>query len=107
MRTNLTPAAILMLIVAATATENTDPDGDGSQYAYGENVGWLNAEPLGDGGPGVRVEDFELTGWFWGENVGWVSLAFVHRGESAQGQDRLDLRSTSCTTGGLSGPAAR
>jgi hypothetical protein len=55
--------------------ENIDPDDDGSQYAYAENVGWLNAEPSGDGGPGVHVADAELTGWMWGENVGWVSLS--------------------------------
>ena len=55
--------------------ENIDPDDDGSQYAYGENVGWLNLEPGGDGGPGVEVGDFELTGHMWGENIGWISLS--------------------------------
>ena len=78
MWTNRGLIASLLLTVAAVvpcAAENTDPDGDGSQYAYGENVGWLNAEPLGNGGPGVLVDDFELTGWIWGENVGWVSLS--------------------------------
>lgn len=59
----------------ALGAENIDPNGDGSQYAYGENIGWLNAEPLGDGGAGVRVDDFELTGFLWGENIGWVSLS--------------------------------
>jgi hypothetical protein len=60
---------------AAALAENTDPQSDGSQYAYGENVGWLNAEPLGDGGSGVHVGDFELSGWMWGENIGWISLS--------------------------------
>ncbi len=55
--------------------ENIDPDGDGSQYAYGENVGWMNAEPNGDGGDGVQVSDYALTGWMWGENTGWISLS--------------------------------
>jgi hypothetical protein len=55
--------------------ENIDPDGDGSQYAYGENVGWLNAEPLGDLGPGLEVGEFAVTGFMWGENVGWVSFS--------------------------------
>ena len=55
--------------------ENIDPDDDGSQYAYGENVGWLNAEPSGDGGPGVEVKDSKLTGYIWAENIGWVSLS--------------------------------
>ncbi|MCP3981471.1 MAG: discoidin domain-containing protein [bacterium] len=56
-------------------SDNVDPTDAGAQYAWGENVGWLNAEPQGDGGPGVHVDDFELTGWMWGENVGWISLS--------------------------------
>ena len=64
-----------LAISSPLIAENIDPVGDDSQYAYGENIGWLNAEPSGDGGPGVEVSDFELTGWFWGENIGWVSLS--------------------------------
>jgi hypothetical protein len=68
---------LLMVGVGCTVSlaENMDPQNDSSQYAYGENVGWLNAEPLGDGGSGVHVEDFELSGWMWGENIGWISLS--------------------------------
>ena len=29
----------------ALGSENVDPDNDGSQYVYGANLGWLNAEP--------------------------------------------------------------
>jgi hypothetical protein len=67
-------ALCLMSARLATA-ENIDPAADGSQYAYAENVGWINAEPSGDSGPGVLVEDFELTGWMWGENIGWISMS--------------------------------
>src|SRR6059036_871051 len=55
--------------------ENIDPASDGSQYAYAENVGWINAEPFGNGGPGLQVDDFEVTGFMWGENVGWINLS--------------------------------
>jgi len=55
--------------------ETIDPDDDGSQYAWAENVGWLNAEPLGDGGSGIRVLDNRLDGWMWSENTGWISLS--------------------------------
>jgi len=73
-----TIAAIVAIpAVVVARAENIDPDADGSQYAYGENVGWLNAEPSGDGGPGVEVEMFDLSGWMWGENVGWISLSCV------------------------------
>ncbi len=37
--------AVLMLSVGQSFAENIDPYEDGSQYAYGENVGWLNFEP--------------------------------------------------------------
>jgi len=70
----LTAALVPWACGAATA-ENIDPGGDGSQYAWGENIGWLNAEPSGNGGPGLQVTDSALTGWIWGENIGWVSLS--------------------------------
>jgi hypothetical protein len=38
-------------------------------------VGWINARPQGAGGPGMQVDDFELTGWLWGETIGWISLS--------------------------------
>ena len=71
----LLTAVLILLAGAAAVAENIDPDSDDSQYAYAENVGWLNAEPSGDGGPGAQVDDFELTGWMWGENMGWISLS--------------------------------
>ncbi len=67
-------AALLGATGTTTGTENIDPANDDHQYAWGENVGWINAEPSGDGGPGIEVRDFRLTGWMWGENIGWVSL---------------------------------
>lgn len=67
--------AIGMGIGAVYAAENIDPDNDGSQYAYGENVGWLNFEPGGDGGSGAEVVDTEVTGYAWAENIGWINLS--------------------------------
>ena len=71
----LLPALLVLPAAGMVAAENIDPGGDDSQYVWGENVGWINAEPSGEGGPGVQVSDFELTGWMWGENVGWISLS--------------------------------
>ncbi len=65
--------------------ENIDPGNDGSQYAWGENVGWISAEQDtdGDGNPdqGILVEDFQITGWMWGENIGWISLSCLSSGD--------------------------
>jgi hypothetical protein len=72
----LLSVVILFLIPSGAArAENVDPAGDGSQYAWGENAGWVNAEPSGNAGPGVDVQDFKLTGWMWAENRGWISLS--------------------------------
>ena len=65
----------LFLATNVVIAENIDPYNDDSQYAYGENAGWLNAEPGGEGGDGVEVDDSELTGYIWGENIGWINLS--------------------------------
>ena len=67
----------------AVAQSNIDPGDTGSRYAWSENAGWLNARPLGAGGPGVLVTDFALTGYLWAENVGWVNLSCRNRGTCA------------------------
>jgi hypothetical protein len=76
------PTVLAAALCAASAVfaagENIDPNGDDHQYAWAENVGWINAEPLGNAGPGVEVGDFQLTGWMWGENIGWISLSCVN-----------------------------
>jgi len=61
--------------IVSIAANTIDPNDDGSQYAWAENVGWLNAEPLGDGGPGARIWETRAEGWVWAENVGWISLS--------------------------------
>jgi hypothetical protein len=64
-----------VLAAASVWAENIDPGDDGSQYAWSENTGWINMEPVASGAHGVSVGDFGLTGWMWGENVGWVSTS--------------------------------
>jgi hypothetical protein len=68
------------LSASLAAAENIDPANDGSQYAWSENVGWLNAEPNGDGQDGVQVDGSGLSGYMWGENIGWASLSCVNTG---------------------------
>ena len=63
---------VSVLFCLAQYAENIDPHDDNSQYAYGENIGWLNFEP--SEGPGVTVTDTEVTGFVWAENIGWVNL---------------------------------
>ena len=63
----------LALPVRASDT-GTDPD---AKFAWGANVGWVNAAPAGHE---VTVRYYEGTGgWLsghaWGENVGWVKFS--------------------------------
>jgi hypothetical protein len=48
--------AALLVLLAGTAAwaENTDPGNDGSQWAWSENAGWVNASPPGMGAPASR-----------------------------------------------------
>ena len=56
------------------ANENIDPNNDGSQYAYGENIGWINFEPNVSGpNVGAMVTAESITGFIWAENVGWIN----------------------------------
>jgi hypothetical protein len=72
----------LLVFPLITFAENIDPDNDGSQYAYGENVGFINAEPLGDSGSGMDIGDLDVIGYLWGENIGWISLSCLNTGGS-------------------------
>ena len=67
---------ILILLAGGLAfAENINPGNDGSKYAWAENLGWINAQPSGPGGPGVQVADSVLNGYAWSENAGWVTLS--------------------------------
>jgi hypothetical protein len=66
-------AAAVCPFAAPALAENIDPCEDGSQYAYGQNVGWFNFEP--NQGPGVVVSTQQLAGYVWVPNIGWVNLA--------------------------------
>ena len=87
---NLKPLSMLFASVAIVfagivpaGAENVDPLNTGSQYAHGENIGWLNAEPGENGGDGAQVDDGRLTGWIWAENIGWISLSCENTGSCA------------------------
>jgi hypothetical protein len=66
---------ILLLFCSAGFAENIDPDDAGLKYAYGENIGWLNADPANSGGSGIEVAASKLTGYIWAANIGWISLS--------------------------------
>lgn len=68
-------AGSLLFFRPALAAEWVDPDNDNSQFAYSANLGWINAEPSGDGGPGLNIVGNSIQGWLWAANTGWISLS--------------------------------
>ena len=80
----LTSAIFVMAILSlgkVASAENIDPYDSNSQYAYGENVGWLNFEPnITDPNAGAMVTSAKLTGFIWAENIGWINLSPVSYG---------------------------
>ena len=55
--------------------ENIDPDDADAQYAWGENIGWLNAEPADASQSGLTVTTTAVTGYAWAENIGWINFS--------------------------------
>jgi hypothetical protein len=58
-------------VLSSAANTGTDP---ADKYAWGENVGWLNAQSANND---VTVHYYEgdggwLSGYAWGENIGWI-----------------------------------
>lgn len=80
---------MILLFPDMTVAENIDSDNDGSQYAWSENTGWINLEPLGNGGPGVTVTDTTLKGMAWGENIGWINFNSAYGGIINDGTGNL------------------
>ncbi|MHC4645136.1 MAG: hypothetical protein ACYTBJ_06525 [Planctomycetota bacterium] len=67
--------AIVLVFATAAFCENIDPNEDGSQYAHGENIGWVNFEPnLAEPNVGATVTSEKLTGFVWSESIGWINL---------------------------------
>ena len=100
----LLPLAIVVVIALLACgtfvtAETIDPNGDGSQYAWAENTGWINAEPGGDGGLGMSITTDGVEGWLWSENLGWISLSC----ENSSSCSSVDFRVLHDGIGGLSG----
>lgn len=68
----------------ATAADNTKTD-PSHKFAWGENIGWVNAGPTNHE---VAVHYYEgvggwLTGYAWSENVGWILMGSTGGGPYA------------------------
>ena len=87
----------LFAVALPCAAENIDPHDQDMQYAWGENVGWLNFQP--SQGAGVQVTGDKLLGWVWAENIGWINLSCENTGYCGV----VDFGVVNDGDGGLSG----
>lgn len=79
---------LAMLVSTPAGAGNIDPFMDGSQYAWAENVGWINFEPVL--GPGVTVDASGVSGYAWAENIGWINLSpSLYGGVTNDGEGNL------------------
>lgn len=78
---------LLIIIPSALLAQNIDPYNNDSQYAFGENVGWLNFQPTY--GDGVKVSSTTVKGYLWAENIGWVNLSPSYGGVANDGFGHL------------------
>lgn len=82
----------ILSAVKPALAENIDPYEDGSQYAYGENIGWVSFEykiPVTIEAGGATVSSQNLTGYIWAENIGWINLSPVYGGVFNDGTGML------------------
>ena len=79
-----------------------DPYSAGNQYAWSNNIGWINFAPTDGSTPpkylGLRITDKAVIGYAWSQNYGWIYFGptpyisvvndgFGHLSGSAWGQD--------------------
>ncbi|HBG26149.1 MAG: hypothetical protein A2Y10_08250 [Planctomycetes bacterium GWF2_41_51] len=74
MKNRLLLILALLLAIASANAENIDPQNTDNQFAYGENVGWINFEP-GLTDTGALVSADKVEGFVWAENIGWINLS--------------------------------
>jgi hypothetical protein len=88
MKKEITICMVIAAFGGLVFAENIDPYEDGSQYAWGENVGWFNFEP--SQGNGVHVYGDRVEGYVWCENIGWLNLSpSTHGGVNNDGKGNL------------------
>ena len=69
MKKKLLTATALIAAISCVAATTIDPD---NKYAYGANIGWVNA--YADGANGAVIGQAFCSGYMYGANVGWIHL---------------------------------
>jgi Bacterial TSP3 repeat len=62
----------LLLCLLTVTAQGATTINTNNAYAYGANIGWINA--FADGTNGAVIGQFYCTGYIYSANVGWISL---------------------------------
>jgi hypothetical protein len=73
----ITLTMIVLLGWAASPLRASTTIDTNNAYAYGANIGWINA--FADGTNGAVMGQFYCTGYIYSANVGWISLGASNR----------------------------
>ncbi len=67
---------LLVLVTPVLASESVGTVSASHQYAWGENIGWINLAPTNSSGDfvGVTITDSGLTGYGWSNKYGWINF---------------------------------
>ncbi|MDF7801909.1 hypothetical protein P4C99_20705 [Pontiellaceae bacterium B1224] len=92
--------AALLIAGSSLAATTIDP---ANPYAYGANIGWINAEA--DSANGAEVGQAFCSGYLYGANVGWIHLGDGSpvNGTAYQNNSATDYGINHDGLGGLSG----
>ena len=78
------PRALALLALLAAPALQAETVQPSQRWTWAENAGWIDARPLGNGGPGLHAEDGVVSGWLWSPNVGWISAHCQNTGSCAE-----------------------
>lgn len=63
-------------IISVSASETNGTIVSGSQYAWGENMGWINFAPETNSEySGLHISDTAITGYAWSAVLGWINFS--------------------------------
>jgi hypothetical protein len=69
MKTSILLVGLVLIAGAARSATTIDPV---NKFAYGANIGWLDA--AGDTANGAVIGEFVCSGYIYSANVGWINL---------------------------------
>lgn len=85
-RISWTLVVLLFLLLPFISLASTTDGTIQNQYAWGENVGWVNFLPT-DGN--IHITDSAITGYAWDKEYGWINLAPAQSGIKNDGAGNL------------------